>query len=85
MAPSGYRIPPIRQSYALHVFTIHVPEVEVGKGLLHICTAGLRISKTHTKKFANKPEELRQFQDHRWKALGKKNSDLPGIFSVIIV
>ena len=42
-------------------------------------TAGLPISETHTKnRFANEPEGLQQFQDRRWKALGKDNSDLPG-------
>ena len=37
-------------------------------------TAGFPISKTHMKKnqFASDPEELRQFRDHRWKALGKE-------------
>ena len=43
--------------------------------------AGLPISKTHTKnQFADQPEGLRHFRDHRWKALGKKNSDLSGRF-----
>ena len=32
------------------------------------------------KSFFKEPEGLRQFRDHRWKALGKKNSDLTGIF-----
>ena len=37
-------------------------------------TAGLPISETHTKnKFANKPEGLRHFWDHRWKALSEGN------------
>ena len=28
--------------------------------------------------FAGRPEGLRHFRDHRWKALGKENSNLPG-------
>ena len=41
-------------------------------------TAGLPISKTHKKhQFADKPEGLRQFRDHHWKALGKENSATP--------
>ena len=60
-----------------------------GLEALHMCdnmikkltTAGLPISETHTKnQFADKPEGLRQFRDHRWKALDEENSDLPGIF-----
>ena len=44
-------------------------------------TAGLSFSEMHTKnKFANEPEGLRQFQDHRWKVLSEKNLDLRGIF-----
>ena len=40
-------------------------------------TAGLSISETHTEnQFPNKPEGLRQFKNHRWKALGGENSDL---------
>ena len=35
---------------------------------------------THEKKIVNEPEGLRQFQDHRWKALDEENPDLPGIF-----
>ena len=47
-------------------------------------TAGLPISKTHKKhQFADKPEGLRQFRDHHWKALGKENLNLPGFFFVI--
>ena len=34
--------------------------------------------------FADEPEGLQQFQDHRWKALGGENLDLTGLFSVII-
>ena len=34
--------------------------------------------------FAGEPEGLRQFRDHRWKAPDEENSDLPGLFSVII-
>ena len=30
--------------------------------------------------FANKPKGLRRFRDHCWKALGKENSDLLGLF-----
>ena len=30
----------------------------------------------HKNQFANEPEGLRQFRDHRWKALGKENPDL---------
>ena len=48
-------------------------------------TAELPVSETHTKnQFADKPEGLRQFRDQCWKALGEENSDMPGIFSVII-
>ena len=44
-------------------------------------TAGLPILWTHTNnQFANKPEGLRHFRDHRWKALGKENPDLSGPF-----
>ena len=44
-------------------------------------TAGLPISDTHTKnQFANGPEGLRHFRDHRWKALGEENPDLSGPF-----
>ena len=44
-------------------------------------TAGLLISYTHTNnQFAKQPEGLRQFRDHRWKALGEDNPDLRGIF-----
>ena len=43
--------------------------------------AGLPFSETHTEhQFANEPEGLRKFRDHRWKALGEENSDLSGIF-----
>ena len=31
----------------------------------------------HKNQFVSEPEVLRQFRDHRWKALGKENSDLP--------
>ena len=49
--------------------------------LAKITTAGLPISETHTNnQFADEPEEIRQFRDHRWKALGEKNSDLSGLF-----
>ena len=48
---------------------------------LGCCTAGLPISDTHTKnQFANEPEGLQQFRDHRWKGLGEENSDLSGLF-----
>ena len=30
--------------------------------------------------FASKPEGLQQFRDQGWKALGKDNSDLSGLF-----
>ena len=44
-------------------------------------TAGLLILRKHTNKyFANEPEGLRQFRDHRWKALGEDNPDLSGLF-----
>ena len=44
-------------------------------------TAGLLIRYTHTKnQFADEPEGLRHFRDHRWKALSKENSDLSGLF-----
>ena len=44
-------------------------------------TAGLPISDTHTKnQFADELEGLRQFRDHRWKALGEENPDLSGLF-----
>ena len=43
-------------------------------------TAGLdaKYLEAEKKLFASKPEGLRQFQDHRWKAPGEENSDLPG-------
>ena len=44
-------------------------------------TAGLDVQYEPTKKqFANEPEGLRHFRDHRWKALGKENLDLLCIF-----
>ena len=44
-------------------------------------TAELPIEETHTKnQFADETEGLRQFHEHRWKALGEENSDIPGIF-----
>ena len=44
-------------------------------------TAGLLISDTHTNNyFANEPEGLRHFRDHRWKALGEENPILSGPF-----
>ena len=46
-----------------------------------IGTAGLPIMWTHTNnQFADEPEGLRHFRDHRWKALGEENSDLLGLF-----
>ena len=46
-----------------------------------IPTAGLDVQYELTKKiFANKPEGLRHFRDHRWKALGEENPDLSGLF-----
>ena len=44
------------------------------------CTAGLDDHYELTKKITGKPEELRLFRDHHWKALGEKKSDLLGIF-----
>ena len=50
-------------------------------GVSSSLTAGLPISDTHTKsQFADKPEGLRHFRYHHWKALGKENSDLFGLF-----
>ena len=44
-------------------------------------TAGLPIGYTHTKhRFADEPEGLRRFRDHRGKALGEENPDLSGLF-----
>ena len=44
-------------------------------------TAGLDIQYEPTKnQFANEPEGLRHFRDHRWKALGEENPDLLCIF-----
>ena len=44
-------------------------------------TAGLNIRVMRMKnQIFNKPEGLRQFRDHRWKALCKENSDLPCTF-----
>ena len=46
-----------------------------------INTAGLLISDTHkNNQFANEPEGLRHFRDHRWKALGEENPILSGFF-----
>ena len=40
-------------------------------------TAGLDVQYEPTKnQFTDKPEGLRQFRDHRWKALGKENPNL---------
>ena len=48
---------------------------------LGIHTAGLPIRYQPTNnQFAGEPEGLRHFWDHHWKALGKENSDLPGLF-----
>ena len=45
------------------------------------CTAGLLFLETHMdNQFAKKPEGLRQFREHRWKALGGENPDLSGLF-----
>ena len=44
-------------------------------------TAGLLTSETHIyNQFANEAEGLRDFRDHRWKALGEENPDLSGLF-----
>ena len=44
-------------------------------------TAGLLISDEPTNnQFANEPEGLRHFRDHRWKALGEENPILSGLF-----
>ena len=44
-------------------------------------TAGLLISYEPTNnQFANEPEGLRHFRDHRWKALGEENLILSGLF-----
>ena len=36
--------------------------------------------RTHKNQFADGPEGLQKFRDHRWKAFGEENSDLPSIF-----
>ena len=47
-------------------------------------TTGSPISDTHLKnQFADKLEGLRQFWDHRWKALGEENSDFCDYFCKI--
>ena len=44
-------------------------------------TAGLPIRYPPTNnQFANEPEGLRHFRDHRWKALGEENPILSGLF-----
>ena len=44
-------------------------------------TAGLLFLETHmNNQFANEPEGLRHFRDHRWKALNEENPDLSGLF-----
>ena len=44
-------------------------------------TAGLDVQYELTKnQFPDEPEGLRQFRDHRWKALGEVNLDLTGLF-----
>ena len=44
-------------------------------------TAGWDVQYEPTKnQFTDEPEKLRQFRDHRWKALGEENSDLLGLF-----
>ena len=51
---------------------IHI--LEEGEGSRRGSTAGLPTSETHTKnQFASEPEGLRQFRDHRWKALDEEN------------
>ena len=63
-----------------------LPQVKRVRKLARKGTAGMAISKTHTKnQFASEPDGLRQFRVHRWKTLGEEKSDLPGPFSVIIV
>ena len=43
-------------------------------------TAGLNVQYEPMKnQFPDEPEGFRQFRDHRWKALGKENSDLSGL------
>ena len=55
----------------------HLAHAKVKK----IATAGLPISDTYTKNpFSDKLKGLRQFRDHRWKSLGKENSDLSRLF-----
>ena len=50
------------------------------------CTVGLPISDMHTdNQFANEPEGLRHFRDHRWKALSEENPDLSGPFCLGII
>ena len=62
------------ESY-FHLFNVNVTIFGGLKGQRD--TAGLPIRYLHTKnQFADEPEGLRQFLDHRWKALGKENSDL---------
>ena len=44
-------------------------------------TTGLLFLETHmNNQFANKPEGLRHFRDHCWKALDEENPDLSGPF-----
>ena len=46
-----------------------------------LSTVGFLISEAHMKnQFAKESEGLRQFRDHRWKALGEENSYLLGLF-----
>ena len=42
-----------------------------------------RQQRADKKQFANKPERLRQFRDHQWKALGKENLDFLGSIFVV--
>ena len=52
--------------------------------LSNAITAGLDLQYEPTKKNCRRTGYILQFQGNRWKALGEENSDLSGIFSVII-
>ena len=40
----------------------------------------ISFEKSTKKQFRKQPDGLRQFREYRWKALGKENSDLSGLF-----
>ena len=62
------------------IYQIQIDALVCADGWSRLSTAGLPISEIHTRNIFDIQEGLRQFQDHRWKALGEENSDPPGLF-----